>query len=115
MPAKTKAILITVATVVLGVVGMATGADWWVEYLWLEALGYESVFWTIRSLKVGLLLIAFIPIFAYFWINFRSLSAHLDLAALYDDYQTNRSRIYPSIDGGRYLTDRHSQGGKALD
>lgn len=44
---------------------------WGVEYLWLQALGYESVFWTIRLLKFGLFLFAFVVAFLYFWLNFR--------------------------------------------
>ena len=62
------------------VVGLFLLVDWGVEYLWLEALGLESVFWTIRPLKAGLFLSAFVSVLLYFWINFRILSSHLDLA-----------------------------------
>jgi hypothetical protein len=61
-------------------VGLFLLVDWGVEYLWLEALGLESVFWTIRPLKAGLFLSVFILVLFYFWINFRILSSHLDLA-----------------------------------
>jgi uncharacterized protein len=64
------------------VLGLFLLVDWGVEYLWLEALGFESVFWTIRPLKAGLLLSAFISVFFYFWINFRILSSHLDLSTI---------------------------------
>ena len=47
------------------------------RYLWLEALGLESVFWTIRPLKAGLFLSVFMSVLFYFWINFRILSSHL--------------------------------------
>jgi uncharacterized membrane protein (UPF0182 family) len=62
------------------VVGLFLLVDWAVEYLWLEALGLESVFWTIRPLKAGLFLSAFVSVLLYFWINFRILSSHLDVA-----------------------------------
>ena len=49
-------------------IGLVLLADWAVELLWLDALGYESVFWTLRLLKVGFFLFAFIPLFLWFWI-----------------------------------------------
>ena len=52
--------------------------DWMAEYLWFEALGYESVFWRIRALKVGMFLFAFGFVLLYLWINFRILPARLD-------------------------------------
>ena len=64
------------------VIGLIMLADWAVEYLWLEALGYASVFWTIRSLKVGLFMAAFLPVLAYLWINIRVLSQRMDLGGL---------------------------------
>ena len=44
-----------------------------VEYLWLGELGYEGVFWTIRTTQVVLFLIVFVVAAAYFGLNFRSL------------------------------------------
>lgn len=42
-----------------------------VEYLWLGELGYESVFWTVRSTQVLLFLIVFAIAALYFGGNFR--------------------------------------------
>ncbi len=76
-----KAILIGVAAVI----GLSILVDWTVEYLWLEALGYESIFWRLRELKVGFFLASFIPVFAYFWINVWIFCRRADLSAGYTD------------------------------
>ncbi len=72
---------VLLAAVLLGI-GLFKLVDWAAEYLWFQALGYESVFWTIRGLKVGFFLLAFVPILFYFWINFRIFASRLDLRAL---------------------------------
>lgn len=59
-----------------------TFVDWLAEYLWFEALAYESVFWRILLLKVGFFLAVFIAIFLYFWVNFRIFTALLDVHSL---------------------------------
>jgi len=61
------------------IAGLVLLVNWGAEYLWLKALGYESVFWRIRPLKLGLFLAAFIASFLYLAINLRFLSAYLDL------------------------------------
>ncbi len=63
-------------------VGLVLLADWAVELLWLGTLGYESVFWTLRLLKVGFFLIAFVPLFLWFWFNLSVLSRRFDLRAM---------------------------------
>ncbi len=67
------------------VVGLSKLVDWTVELLWLEALGYENIFWRLRELKVGFFLAGFIPVFAYFWINVRIFCRRVDLSAGYTD------------------------------
>ena len=66
------------------IIGFSVLAAWTVEYLWLEALGYDPVFWTIRSIKIGFFLAAFIPIVLYFWFNLHLLNRRLDFAAVLD-------------------------------
>ena len=61
------------------IAGLVLLVNWGAEYLWLGALGYESVFWRIRPLKLGLFLAAFLLSFLYLAINLRFLSAYLDL------------------------------------
>ena len=61
------------------ILGLGLLVNWGAEYLWLKALGYESVFWRIRPLKLGLFLAAFILCFLYLAINLRFLAAYLDL------------------------------------
>ena len=63
-------------------IGLVMFVNWAVELLWLAALGYESVFWTLRLLKVGLFLFAFVPLFLWFWINLGVLSRRLDLSSM---------------------------------
>jgi uncharacterized membrane protein (UPF0182 family) len=75
---RAKTLLLTVA---LGF-GFFKLVDWTAEYFWFQALGYESVFWTLRELKVGFFLLAFIPALTYFWINFRIFASGLDLGAV---------------------------------
>ena len=41
---------------VAAVLGLSILVDWTVEYLWLKALEYESIFWRLRDLKVGFFL-----------------------------------------------------------
>ena len=67
------------AIAVILITGLGLLINWCAEYLWLTALGYESVFWRIRPLKLGLFLAAFLFSFLYLAINFRFLSAYLDL------------------------------------
>ncbi|NIR30060.1 MAG: UPF0182 family protein [Gammaproteobacteria bacterium] len=50
---------------------------WAVEYLWFDALGYVSVFWTLRLVKLGLFLVAFLLVLIYLWINMFFLAACL--------------------------------------
>jgi len=57
-------------------------ADWTAEYLWFDALRYESVFLKIRTLKVLLFLVTFVGAFAYFWINFRIFASRSDLVSV---------------------------------
>ncbi len=62
LSSRAKAILIGLAVFI----ALFKFVDWLAEYLWFEALAYESVFWRIRQLKVGLLVAAFVPVFLYF-------------------------------------------------
>ncbi len=54
-------------------------ADWGVEYLWFEALGYAEVFWTVRLAKFGLFVGGFALVFVFFWLNFHRLARIVDL------------------------------------
>ena len=77
--ARAKALVVVVALVI----GLFKFVDWAAEYLWFEALGYESVFWTLRFTKLTLFAAALIPALLYFWLNFRLLARHLDLIAVF--------------------------------
>ncbi len=78
LSSRAKAILIGLAVIF----SVFKFVDWLAEYLWFEALAYESVFWRIRLLKVGFFLAAFISIFLYFWVNFRIFATLLDIRSL---------------------------------
>ena len=56
MPIQLKWSLILVALLVC----LAVAADWVADLLWFETLGYTSVFWRIRLLKVGLFVSGFL-------------------------------------------------------
>ena len=48
-----------------------------VEYLWLGELGYENVFWTIRSTQILLFVLVFLVAGLYFGGNFRLLLSRI--------------------------------------
>lgn len=49
-------------------------SDWIVEWMWLENLGYESIFWTIKSTQILLFLGAFLGAMAFILPNMHLLS-----------------------------------------
>ncbi|MGI9415224.1 MAG: UPF0182 family membrane protein [Hyphomicrobiales bacterium] len=62
--------------------GMLRLAGWTAEYLWFEALGYASVFWTVRELGVVFFVMAFVAALAYFWINLHIFIRLADLSGI---------------------------------
>ena len=78
LSSRAKAILIGLAVLI----SLFKFVDWLAEYLWFEALAYETIFWRIRLLKVGLFLAALISVFLYFWVNFRVFASFLDIRSL---------------------------------
>jgi uncharacterized protein len=56
--------------------------DWTVELLWFRSLGYENVFWRLRSAKLAMFAIAFVPVFAYVLLNLRVLARHANFRSL---------------------------------
>ena len=70
MLAWAKASFVAIAVLI----GLFMLVDRMVDYLWLETLGYESVFWTIRLPQVGLFVATFVLVLIYLWINLRILS-----------------------------------------
>ena len=74
--------VIATLAAIAGLVILFIFVDWLAEYLWFEALGLVSVFWTLRLLKTGLFLAAFVPVLAFFWINLRLLALRLDIAVV---------------------------------
>ena len=89
---RAKALLIVLAITV----GLLVFVDWLADYLWFEALSYESVFWRIRLLKVALFLAAFITVFLYFWVNLWIFTAFFDIRALVSTL-TTQADINPAI------------------
>ncbi len=65
--------------IILGVV-----SSFIVKYLWMDGLGYENIFWTIKVTEIVLFLISLIFVLLYIAVNIRFLSKeirpiHLDL------------------------------------
>ena len=106
MPFQAKAIIVVTAALAL-LVGASMLANWGAEYLWLEALGYASVFWSIRFMKVGLFLFAFVPVFFYVWFNLRLVSRRLDFRPLLGAILSLFSRR--AAPGGPFVTSRDAQ------
>lgn len=74
--------LIAAIATITGLVVLFTLVDWIAEYLWFEAMGLSSVFWTYRLLKTGLFAAAFVPVLAFFWVNLRFIALRLDVAVV---------------------------------
>ena len=66
----------------LFVVGALIAASWAAEYLWFNALGLESVFLTIRAIRVFLFAACFLVVFGFFWVNFRIYTSIVDMDAV---------------------------------
>jgi uncharacterized membrane protein (UPF0182 family) len=61
--------IIVAAVVLISLLGVISGLIQ--KELWMQQLGYTSVFWTLLSLRWGLFCAAFAVALAYFWINLR--------------------------------------------
>ena len=57
-------------------------ADWTAEYLWFDAIGYGSVFWTVREFGIVSFLIGFVAALSYFWINLKIFVRLADLGSV---------------------------------
>jgi len=62
--------------------GLIRLADWTAEYLWFDAVGYGSVFWTLREVGIVFFAMAFAAALFYFWINLRIFVRLADLGAV---------------------------------
>ncbi|MDX1672873.1 MAG: UPF0182 family protein, partial [Balneolaceae bacterium] len=72
---------IWIGLILLLIIFVGVITDWIVEWLWLDSLGYEQVFWTIKSTQFLLLFIALavallyvLPNIRYLLKNFQGLS-----------------------------------------
>ncbi|GMQ74925.1 MAG: UPF0182 family protein [Gammaproteobacteria bacterium] len=62
------------------IIGVFWLLGWLSDFLWFQAIGYTSVFWTLRLLKLSLFLAVFALVLAYLWANLRALSSRLNWA-----------------------------------
>jgi len=62
------------------VIGVFWLLGWLSDFLWFQAIGYTSVFWTLRLLKLCLFLAGFALISTYLWANLRVLSSRVNWA-----------------------------------
>ena len=56
---------------------LSISSSWIFEWLWLKELGYDRVFWVLRSTQLILIVGAFIISAIYFTLNFRHLASQL--------------------------------------
>jgi uncharacterized membrane protein (UPF0182 family) len=66
----------------VAVIGVFWLLGWLSDFLWFQAIGYTSVFWTLRLLKLCLFLAGFALIFTYLWANLRVLSSRVNWARM---------------------------------
>jgi len=59
------------AVVIFILILLSLITDKLVEWLWMEQLGYETIFWRLLSIRLGWFGIAFIFVFLYFLVNLR--------------------------------------------
>ena len=64
----------------VAVIGVFWLLGWLSDFLWFQAIGYTSVFWTLRLLKLCLFLAGFALISTYLWANLRVLSSRVNWA-----------------------------------
>ena len=58
------------------------------KWLWMRQLNYESIFWTLFSVKLGMTCVAFIGAFLFLWINTRQAAINSFALAGYDPTKT---------------------------
>ncbi|MCC5941801.1 MAG: UPF0182 family protein [Balneolaceae bacterium] len=56
---------------------LSISSSWIFEWLWLKELGYDRVFWVLRSTQLILIVGAFVISAIYFTLNFRHLASQL--------------------------------------
>ena len=61
--------IIVAAIVLVVLLGVLSG--WIQKGLWMQQLGYSSVFWTLLGVRLGLFGVAFVVALVYLWINLR--------------------------------------------
>ncbi len=62
---------------------LSISSSWIFEWLWLSELGYERVFWVLRSTQLLLIAGAFVISAIYFTLNFRHLASQLKNISLH--------------------------------
>jgi uncharacterized membrane protein (UPF0182 family) len=62
---------ILIAAVIFVLIFLSLITNKLVEWLWMEELGYQKIFWELLSIKLGWFGLAFVLVFLYFWGNLR--------------------------------------------
>lgn len=105
---KRKRTWLMMLVLLLLVVGAFT--DWIVEYLWLDALGYSQVFWTIKETQILLMIGSLGVALVYVITNMRLLARNISLLPSSPSPlgqlnlgQMDRSRLKTLMTGGGVL------------
>ncbi len=85
-----RRVTLLLVALLLGVIALIV-AGWAAEYLWFSALGLESVFLTIRAIRVFLFATGFMVVFGFFWVNFRIYTSIVDMDAVVEAFTTQMS------------------------
>lgn len=80
MSPKLLKIFIVIA---IPIILLSVSSSYIFEWMWLNELGYASVFWILRSTQVILIAGAFVIAAVYFTLNFRHLASQLQSANLH--------------------------------
>jgi hypothetical protein len=95
--------LALIVVAVLVVASLLSG--WVVRWLWMDALGYAGVFWTVLAVQAGLFGAAFALVFAYFWVNLHVLSRAVDAGRLAEQGAEQIESLSESLSGGQAAAD----------
>ena len=99
-----KVLWITVGLVIALIIFLSLISGFLQKWLWMRELGYQTIFWRIWFIRWSLLIISFLCVFVYLYINFRLVRIVLPVQLWAPVRQTNNIasvrnavRIYPAV------------------
>ena len=99
-----KVLWITIGLVIALIIFLSLISGFLQKWFWMRELGYQTIFWRIWFIRWSLLIISFLCVFVYLYINFRLVRIVLPVQLWAPVRQTNNIasvrnavRIYPAV------------------